>query len=97
MEYLNLCQVCRFCKKGSRVFKVHLSCFNDFTGEVNINPIERIHFSFTCQFCFHITQVDFETMCPPFCILHIKQTVREKKEKMDKLIQQLTSLVFEEK
>ena len=46
MNYMNICQVCRFCLKGSKVFKVNLRCFDDETGELNINPIEGIHFSF---------------------------------------------------
>ena len=96
MDYLNICQLCRFCKRGSQVFKVKLSYFNDVTGEVNINPIERIHFSFQCQFCLNISQLDFNTLCPPPRILFLKRSLKEKKEKMQRLVQQLTSLVFEE-
>ena len=48
---MNICQVCRFCNKGSKVFKVHLHWFDDETGQLNMNPIERIHYSFQCQFC----------------------------------------------
>ena len=40
MDYLNICQVCCFCKKGSHVFKVDLKCFDDITGEVIIDPIK---------------------------------------------------------
>ena len=96
MDYLNICQVCCFCKKGSHVFKVHLNCFDDLTGEVNINPIQTIHFSFKCQFCLHTSPLDFKTLCPPSCVLHLKQSVKEKKDKMQQLVQQLTSLAFEE-
>ena len=96
MEYLNICQLCRFCKRGSHVFRIKLSYFDDVTGKVNINPIERIHFSFQCQFCQNISLVDFGTLCPPSCVLFLKQSLKEKKEKMQQLVQQLTSLVFEE-
>ena len=96
MDYLNICQICRFCKKGSQVFKVNLSCFDDLTGELDINPIERVHFSFQCQFCLQMSQLDFKTLCPPFCILHLKQSLKEKKQKVEQLVQQLTSLVFKE-
>ena len=96
MDYLNICQVCCFCKKGSHVFKVDLKCFDDITGEVIINPIETIHFSFQCQFCLYTSQLDFKTLCPPSCVLHLKQSVKEKKDKMQQLVQQLTSLAFEE-
>ena len=79
-------------KRGSQVFRVKLSYFDDVTGEININPIERIHFSFQCQFCRNISQLDFNALCPPSCILFLKQSLKEKKEKMQRLIQQLTSL-----
>ena len=52
MDYLNVCQVCCFCKKGSHVFKVDLKCFDDVTGEVIINPIQRIHLIFNVNFAY---------------------------------------------
>ena len=96
MDYLNICQVCCFCKKGSHVFKVDLSCFDDLTGEVIINPIQAIHFSFQCRFCLHTSLLDFKTLSPPSCVLHLKQSVKKKKDKMRQLVEQLTSLAFEE-
>ena len=96
MEYLNICQVCCFCKKGSHVFKVDLKCFDDITGEVIINPIQAIHSNFQCQFCLHTSVLDFKELCPPSCVLHLKQSLKKKKDKMQQLVQQLTSLAFEE-
>lgn len=98
MDYVTLCQICRNpdCKKGSKVFKVSLNCFDDQTGELKIDPITRIHFSFQCPFCLHTCLLDFKTLCPPFCMLHLKQALKEKKQKVEQLVNQLTSLVFEE-
>ena len=95
MDHFNVCQFCRFCKKGSHVFQIKLSYFDDITGKVNINPIEMIHFSFQCQFCQNVSIVDFSTLCPPSCALYLKHSVKEKKEKIQQLVQQLISLVFE--
>ena len=50
MDYVNICQLCIFCKKGSHVFKVDLNCFDD----------------------------------------------KEKKKKMQQLVEQLTSMAFEQ-
>ena len=93
---MNVCQVCRFCYKGSKVFKVYLRCFDDETGELNINPIETIHFSFQCQFCLHTSVLDFETMCPPHSILYLKKRLQEKKQKMQNLVDKMVTLVFDE-
>ena len=96
MNYMNICQVCCFCRKGSKVFKVYLRCFDDETGELNINPIESIHFSFQCQFCLQTSLLDFEKMCPPHSILYIKYRLEEKKQKMQNLIDKMLTLVFDE-
>ena len=69
MDYVNICQLCIFCKKGSHVFKVDLNCFDDQTGKVIIDPIKRIHYNFQCEFC---------------------------KKKMQQLVEQLTSMAFEQ-
>ena len=89
-------QVCCFCKKGSHVFKVDLKCFDDITGEVIIDLIRAIHFNFQCKFCLHTSVLDFKALCPPSCILHLKHAAKEKKDKMQQLVQQLTSLAFEQ-
>ena len=96
MNYMNICQVCRFCNKGSKVFKVHLHWFDDETGQLNMNPIERIHYSFQCQFCLRTSLLNFESMCPSSSILYIKQRLKEKKEKLPDLVDKMLTLVFDE-
>ena len=96
MNHFNVCQLCRFCKKGSHVFQIKLSYFDDVTGKVNISSIEIMrHFSFQCQFCRAVSMVDFSTVCPPSCALYLKNAVKEKKEKIQQLVQQLISLILE--
>ena len=96
MDYFNVCQLCRFCKKGSHVFQVKLSYYDDETGKINISPIEMIRkFSFQCQFCQAVSMVDFDTVCTPSCALELKRVVKEKKQKIKQVVQQLISLLLE--
>ena len=96
MNHFNVCQLCRFCKKGSNVFQIKLSYFDDVTGEAKISPIETItHFPFQCQFCRHVSMVELNTVCPPSCALYLKNAVKDKKEKIEQLLQQLVSLILE--
>ena len=94
MDYLNICQICLFCKKGSHVFKVDLNCFDDETGEVIIDPIKRIHYNFQCAFCLHTSVLDFQLYCPPSCMLYLKDLAKQKKKEMQQLTEQLTSMAF---
>ena len=96
MNYINVCQLCWNCKKGSHVYKVELNCFDDESGKVIIDPIKRVHYIFQCQFCFYISILDFEASCPPPCVLQLKKAFKEKKEKMQKLVEQLTTMAFEQ-
>ena len=96
MDYVNVCQLCIFCKKGSHLFKVKLNCFDDKTGEVIIDPIKRIHYNFQCRFCLYTSVLDFQVYCPVACILQLKDEAKKKKEKMQQHLEQLTSMAFEQ-
>ena len=96
MDYFNVCQLCRFCKKGSYIFQVKLSCYHDETGKMNVNLIELIRkYAFECEFCNAVSMVDFDTVCAPSCVLELKRVTKEKKQKMQQIIQQLISLLIE--
>ena len=73
MDYVNICQLCSFCKKGSHVFKVHLNYFDDQTGEVLIDPMGKLFYNFKCTFCSQTSVLDFGLYCPPCHILQIKK------------------------
>ena len=48
MDHFRFCQLCRNCRKGSKVFKIMLSDYDE-NGKINLNPIERIrNFAFQC-------------------------------------------------
>ena len=96
MDYVNVCQLCIFCKKGSHLFKVDLKCFDDKTGEVIIDPIKMIHYNFQCRFCLVTSILDFQVYCPPACILQLKNEAKEKKEKIRQHLEQLTSIAFKQ-
>ena len=92
MDYINICQLCLFCKKGNHLYKVHLNCFDDESGEVD--PIKAIHYNFQCAFCHQTTVLDFKHYCPPSCILQLKYEANKRKKEMQELTEQLTSVVF---
>ena len=96
MNFLNVCQLCRSCKKGSHLFQIKLSYYDDITGKINVNPMERISkFSFQCQFCCMVSTVDFDNICTPHCVLQLKEQAKEKKKKIQQIIQQLISLLLD--
>ena len=93
MDHFHVCQLCRNCKKGSKVFKVMLSNY-DATGKINLNPIQRIReFAFQCEFCSAVSLVDFDQVCNPATVQELKRVEKERKEKIEKLMQDLNSLL----
>ena len=97
MNSLNVCQLCRFCMKGSHLFQIKLSYYDDVTRKIkNVNSMERISkFSFQCQFCCMVSTVDFENICTPHCVLELKEQAKQKEKKIRQIIQQLMSLLVE--
>ena len=96
MNYINFCQLCVFCKKGSHCFKVGLNCFDDENGELIIDSIKMMCYNFQCEFCLKISVLDFKGSCPPSCVLQLKNAVKEKKKKMREDLERLTSFVFDQ-
>ena len=96
MNYINVCQVCWNCKKGSHVYKVELDCFDDESGKCILDNIKRVHYIFQCQFCYHVSILNFEASCPPACVLQLKKELREKKQKMQKFVEEFTAMAFEQ-
>ena len=52
-------------------------------------------FSFQCQFCQAVSMVDFDVVCTPCCVLQLKKAAREKKQRIQQVVQQLISLLLE--
>ena len=96
MNFLNVCQLCRFCKKDSHLFEIKLSKYDDVTGKINVNPMELISkYSFQCKFCCMVSTVDFDNVFTPHCILELKEHAKEKRKKIQRIIQQLISLLLD--
>ena len=73
MNCFSICQLCRFCQRGSRVFNVDLSCY-DAEGRLNVNPMQLIgQFSFQCQFCNHVSTLEFDKFSHPDLIRYLKR------------------------
>ena len=93
MDHFTVCQLCRNCKKGSKVFKVKLSYY-DNNGKININPIQCIReFAFQCEFCAAVSLVVLTNVCTPSVVLELRRVERERKEKIEQLVQDLISLL----
>ena len=93
MDHFRVCQLCRNCKKTSKVFKVKLSYY-DANGKIDINPIQSIReFTFQCELCSAVSIVDFEQICSPATVLELKRVEKERKKKIEQLIKNLVSLL----
>ena len=93
MDHFRVCQLCRNCKKTSKVFKVKLSYY-DANGKININPIQSIReFAFQCELCSAVLVVDFDQVCNPATVLELRRVEKERKEKIEQVIRDLISLI----
>ena len=93
MDHFRVFKLCCNCKKVSKVFKVMLSYY-DANGKINLNPIQRIReFAFQCKFCSAVSVVDFDQVCNPTTVEELRRLEKERKEKLEKLMQDLNSLL----
>ena len=94
MDHFNISQLCRFCGKGNKVFKVDLRCY-DADGKVNVNPMRMLtNFSFQCEFCCIVSTLDFDKFSHPNIILHLKRQ-KEKNDEIREMFQELFSILNE--
>ena len=93
MDHFRFCQLCRNSRKGSKVFKIMLSDYDE-NGKINLNPIERIrNFAFQCQFCCAVSAVDFDQICNESTVTEMKKIEKETKEEGEKLLVDLVPLL----
>ena len=93
MDHFRFCQLCRNCKKGSKVFFFFLNYYDE-NGKINLNPMERIrNFAFQCQFCCAVSVVDFDQVCNASTVIEMKKIEKETKEEIEKLIADLFVLL----
>ena len=86
MDHFNITQACIYCLRGSRLFRVDLDCYDE-NGRLIVVGREMINrFSFTCQFCYKETSLDFYRFSHPELICHLKRLnehFEEIKKKLD--------------
>ena len=87
MDHFNITQACIHCLRGSKLFRVDLSCY-DAEGRLVITPENMNRFSFTCQFCHEVSPLDFYRFSHPDLICYLKrlhEQYEETKKALDKL------------
>ena len=88
MDHFNITQVCRHCIRGSKLFRVDLSCY-DAEGKLVINGSEQMNrFCFTCQFCRQVSSLDFYRFSHPDLIRYLKR-LHEQYEETRKALDRL--------
>ena len=84
MDSFNINQLCRFCRRGNKVFEINLSCY-DAEGKLTVNSMELKDFSFQCEFCNLVSTLDFDKFSHPSIIIQLKR----QNEKIEQIKQQL--------
>ena len=79
MDHLNITQVCVYCSRGQKVFKVNLDLYDD-EGRLPIEIDKSVHFQFICCFCQQRTLLDFYRFSHPDVIKHLKHLKKHLKE-----------------
>ena len=72
MDYFYVKQVCSHCLRGTKIFRVDLSLYNDQTGQLNQVVQKMDCYSFVCHFCWRKCILDFYRFSHPDLILHLK-------------------------
>ena len=85
MDSFNINQLCRICRQGNKVFEINLSCY-DAEGKLTVNSMQLLRdFSFQCEFCNHVSTLDFDKFSHPSIIIQLKR----QNEKIKQIKQQL--------
>ena len=75
MDHFNITQVCTYCLRGKKVFRVDLSLNND-DGRLNHGVESMNCFKFICHFCRKKSGLDFYRFSHP----DLTQTIRKNKK-----------------
>ena len=87
MDHFNITQECVHCLRGSKLFRVDLSCY-DAEGRLIIPPKDMNRFRFICQFCWRESTLDFYRFSHPDLICYLKRLHKqydETRQALDKL------------
>ena len=67
-DFFNFPKMCYFCKKGSKAFKVSLSCYSSSSSQCILTEEEKKKFYFKCPICGFVNQLDFTQMCNEYTV-----------------------------
>ena len=91
MNYFNITQECIYCLRGSKLFRVDLSCYDD-NGRLIIQSNQMERFCFMCPFCGQNTTLDFYRFSHPDLICYLKR-LSKRYEEVRRLLEALYILV----
>ena len=87
MDHFNITQECVHCLRGSKLFRVDLSCY-DAEGRLFIESKDMNRFRFICRFCWRESTLDFYRFSHPDLICYLKRLHKqyeETRQALDKL------------
>ena len=87
MDHFNITQVCIYCLRGKKSFRVDLKLYDD-NGRLLPGTEKLETFRFICHFCWRSSTLDFYKFSHPDLICHLKrlhEQYEETKKTLDKL------------
>ena len=79
MDHINITQVCVYCLRGKKVFRVDLDLY-DAEGKLLPGTRRMKIFRFMCQCCWKESSLDFYKFSHPDLICHLKRLHEQNKE-----------------
>ena len=90
MNHFNITQECVHCLRGTKLFRVDLSCY-DHDGRLIIQSNDMERFRFMCPFCCKKTTLDFYRFSHPDLICYLKR-LHKRYEEIKKTLEILNIL-----
>ena len=87
MDHINITQVCVYCLRGKKVFRVDLDLY-DAEGKLLPGTRRMKIFDFTCDYCCLQSSLDFDKFSHQDVISHLKRLHKQYTE-IDEALDQL--------
>ena len=85
--FFNFTQICSFCKKELKTFKILLSCYSRSSGQCILIEEEKKKFSFTCSICCSVNQLGFTQMCNEYTVKSLQnKTLQVERVKIEQAL-----------
>ena len=86
-DFFNFTQICSFCKKESKTFKILLSCYSCSSGQSILIEEAKKKFSFMCSICCSVNQLDFTQMCNEYTVKFLQnKTLQVERVKIEQAL-----------